>query len=223
MTLSVVARCPDTGQLGVALVSSAMAMAARAAFVRARVGAVAVQGACDPRLGPAALDMLAGGYRPEAVVRAFGRSEDHFEHRQLAIVDGIGAVASHSPDHGAGLCAVAVAPGCVAIGDRLADARAPARMAAAWQAVRGTLADRLLAALRAAPPTDGGDVAFRAAGLLVAEQESWPLVDLRVDWSEAGEPVAELERLWQLWRPQMREHVGRALDPAPAMARSRRA
>lgn len=213
MTLSIVARCPDTGQLGVAVVSPAMAVAARSIFVRARVGAVAVQGACDPRLGPAALDMLAGGYRPEAVMRVFGRSEDCFEYRQLAVIDAAGTTALHSGDCGMGACAAAEAKSCAAIGDGLVDTDAPARMVAAWQAARSELADRLLAALRAGSDRERA-ACFRAAGLLVAEHESWPLVDLRVDWSETGEPVAELERLWRLWRPQMREHVARALDPA---------
>ena len=57
---------------------------------------------------------------------------------------------------------------------------------------------------------------MRAAGLLIAEHEPWPLVDLRIDWTE-GDPVEELDRLWGLWRPQMRDYLNRALDPAIAI------
>lgn len=218
MSLAIVARCPDTGQLGAAVSSPALAAGARAMFARARVGAVVVQGACDPRLGPAALRMLVGGYRPEAVIRAFARSQDNFEYRQLALIDDTGAGASHRAACDAGACATAEAKGCVAIGDRLADTETPQRMVAAWQATPGELAGRLLAALQAG----AGEGGFRSAGLIVVERESWPLTDLRVDWSEAGEPVAELERLWRRWQPEMREHVARALDPAPPAARGRR-
>jgi uncharacterized Ntn-hydrolase superfamily protein len=56
-------------------------------------------------------------------------------------------------------------------------------------------------------------VPLHAAGLLVVESQAWPLADLRVDWSEDG-PVAELERLWRRWRPQMRDYLTRALDPS---------
>jgi uncharacterized Ntn-hydrolase superfamily protein len=51
---------------------------------------------------------------------------------------------------------------------------------------------------------------------LIAEREPWPLVDLRIDWTE-GDPVAELDHLWHLWRPQMRDYLDRALDPASAV------
>ena len=54
---------------------------------------------------------------------------------------------------------------------------------------------------------------MRAPGLLIAEREPWPLVDLRIDWTE-GDPVAELDHLWRLWRPQMHDYLDRALDPA---------
>ena len=80
---------------------------------------------------------------------------------------------------------------------------------------KGELGDRLIAALRAAV-ADGGAGPVHAAGLLVAEREPWPLVDLRIDWTE-GDPVAELDHLWHLWRPQMRDYRDRALDPASAV------
>ena len=41
MTFSVVARCPETGMFGVAVSSSSPAVAARCAYARAGVGAVA--------------------------------------------------------------------------------------------------------------------------------------------------------------------------------------
>ena len=68
MTCTILARCPRTEQLGIAVVSSLIAVTGRCAFVRAQVGAVVVQSMADPRLGPAALELLAAGYRPEAVL-----------------------------------------------------------------------------------------------------------------------------------------------------------
>jgi len=44
---------------------------------------------------------------------------------------------------------------------------------------------------------------------------SWPIVDLRVDWSES-DPVAALAALWVLYAPQIDAYVQRALDPAGA-------
>ena len=81
------------------------------------------------------------------------------------------------------------------------------------------LGNRLVAALHAAT-ADGGAGPVRAAGMLIAEHEPWPLVDLRVDWTE-GDPIAELEKLWHLWRPEMRNYLERALDPASAKSAER--
>jgi uncharacterized Ntn-hydrolase superfamily protein len=45
----------------------------------------------------------------------------------------------------------------------------------------------------------------------VVERESFPLIDLRVDWHDA--PIAELLRLWRLYEPQCNAYLLRALDP----------
>jgi uncharacterized Ntn-hydrolase superfamily protein len=211
VTCAIVARCAETGQLGVAIVSALMAVTARCAFVQAQVGAVAVQSMADPRLGPAALQLMAGGYRPEAVLRAFVRTEEGFEYRQLALINAQGATAVH---HGAkvpGTALAAEAEGCAAVGNRLVDPQVPELMVEACVRTRGELGDRLMAALQAAV-ADGGTGPIHAAGLRIAEREAWPLVDLRIDWSQ-GDVVTELDRLWHLWRPQMRTYLDRALDP----------
>ncbi len=87
-------------------------------------------------------------------------------------------------------------------------------MLEAFQAAAGHLGDRLLAGLRAALEAGGEDGPVRSAGLLVADREAWPVVDLRVDWHQR--PVDELAAVWEVWKPQMQEYVTRALDPAGA-------
>ena len=62
----------------------------------------------------------------------------------------------------------------------------------------------------------GGEMGpVKSAGLLVVDKQMWPLVDLRVDWSDEG-PVAGLRELWRLYEPQMKDYVTRALDPHSA-------
>ena len=58
---------------------------------------------------------------------------------------------------------------------------------------------------------------MHSAGLVVADAEAWPLVDLRVDWADE-DPIAELRAHWQAWAPQMYEYVTRAIDPTAAPA-----
>ncbi|MDH1142658.1 DUF1028 domain-containing protein, partial [Pseudomonas mosselii] len=54
-----------------------------------------------------------------------------------------------------------------------------------------------------------------SAALKIAGELTWPLVDLRVDWTE-HDPIAELDNLWQAYRPQMQDYVTRALNPTAA-------
>lgn len=220
MTFSIVGYNPETHQLGVAVCSSSMAAAARCAHVRAGVGAIVTQNLADPCLGPRGLEMLGSGYRPDHVVQAFSRSEDYFDYRQLAIVNAEGHTAVHTGAKALGGHGTAEGEGCAAVGNLLAAPDIPARMVAAFGEAEGKLADRLLAGLAAAVLAGGETGPVHSAGLLVAEKEAWPLVDLRVDWTD-GDPVAELIRLWERWRPQMYDFVMRALDPpaAPPLAR----
>ncbi|MFO1035365.1 MAG: DUF1028 domain-containing protein [Geminicoccaceae bacterium] len=208
MTFSIVARCPQTRQLGVAVSSSSPAVAARCAHVRAHVGAVATQNITDPRLGPKLLDLLAHGLSPEEALATLARSEPHLEYRQLLLVDVQGQTAAHSGAKTLGTHAVAIGDGVVCGGNLLADPEVPARMLRAFGAAGGDLAERILAAMREG--REAGPV--HSAGLLVGAQEAWPLVDLRVDWSD-GDPIEALAGLYTRWRPQMHEYVSRAIEP----------
>ena len=71
-----------------------------------------------------------------------------------------------------------------------------------------------MAAMQAGLAGGGEAGPLRSAGLLIVDKEPWPMADLRVDWHD--EPIAELARLWALWKPQIADYVRRALDPASA-------
>jgi uncharacterized Ntn-hydrolase superfamily protein len=112
-------------------------------------------------------------------------------------------------------CAIC-APGAAAAGNLLADRAVPAAMLAAFSAERAgiSLGDRLIAAL-AAGLAAGGEVSpVRSAGLLIAESAPWPVTDLRADWHD--DPAGQLAVLRQLWQPQAKSDVQRALHPARA-------
>ncbi|MGR4001169.1 MAG: DUF1028 domain-containing protein, partial [Alphaproteobacteria bacterium] len=106
----------------------------------------------------------------------------------------------------------------VAAGNLLANTEVPRAMVDDFAGSRGLglhFGERLLAALEAGLARGGEAGAVHSAGLLVVRDQPWPLVDLRVDWSESN-PVEELRRLWQVYYPQMEDYVVRALDPARA-------
>lgn len=215
MTFSLVARCAKTGMFGVAIASSSPAVAARCAHARARVGAVATQNVTDPRLGPLTLDLMQGGMSAPEAVAEMSRRAAFPEYRQVLAVDTRGASAIHSGTRALGLWAEAQARDVAAAGNLLADAAVPQAMLAAFATAEGHLGDRLLAALRAGLDAGGEAGPVHSAGLMVVDVQSWPLVDLRCDWSDDC-PVAALARAWEVYRPQMEAYVLRALDPRQA-------
>jgi uncharacterized Ntn-hydrolase superfamily protein len=42
----------------------------------------------------------------------------------------------------------------------------------------------------------------------------WPIVDLRVDWSDR--PIAALAEVWAVYEPQVEDYVRRAKNPSAA-------
>jgi uncharacterized Ntn-hydrolase superfamily protein len=62
----------------------------------------------------------------------------------------------------------------------------------------------------------GGEAGpVHSAGLVVVRDVPWPVVDLRVDWSD-DDPIAGLAALWRVYEPQMEDYVSRALQPGKA-------
>lgn len=218
MTFSLVGRCERTGAFGAVITSSSPAVAARCAFARARVGAACSQNVTDPTLGPRLLDALERGRTAEDALAEVVAAAPHVEYRQLTVVAADGPGAVWSGDRALGRAATATGRGCAAAGNLLADAGVPATMVEAFLAGEtDDLGDRLLAALAAGRDAGGEESPVRSAGLLVVDEQPWPATDLRVDWCEA-DPVEELARLWELWKPQAADYVTRALDPASAPA-----
>ncbi|MDX6804546.1 DUF1028 domain-containing protein [Terrihabitans rhizophilus] len=215
MTFSIVARCNRTGMFGVAVSSSSPAVAARCAHARAGVGAVSSQNVTDPMLGTEALDLMASGMGAAGAIEELRSSRPYMEYRQVLAVDVAGGTAIHSGPRALGIWAEARDTDVACGGNLLADAGVPQAMVDAFLASSGHLADRLLIALRAALAAGGEAGPVRSAGLKIVDAVSWPVADLRVDWTE-GCPIAELSGLWALYAPQLDAYVTRALNPSDA-------
>jgi uncharacterized Ntn-hydrolase superfamily protein len=215
MTFSIAGRCARTGALGVAITSSSPAVAARCAFVSAGVGAVTTQNVTDPRLGPALLGRLAEGSSAPEAIAAIVAQAPFVDHRQLTAIDAAGGTDTYSGSQTLGVNTSASGVDCVAAGNLLADADVIAAAVAGFEADHSRpLEQRLLDALARGLARGGEAGPLHSAGLLVAEQVEWPVTDLRVDWDD--EPIAALQRLWDLWQPQRDAYVTRALDPTKA-------
>lgn len=211
MTFSIVARCPRTGQFGMAVSSSSPAVAARCSHVRAGVGAAASQNVTDPALGTLLLDAIEAGQSAAQGLADVVRDRPHIEYRQLMVIGRTGDAAVFMGSNVLGSWGVETGSDCAASGNMLASRHVPAAMVSAFAAAEGDLPERLLAALEAGLAAGGEAGPVHSAGLKVADRLSWPLVDLRSDWSES--PIRDLRTIWALYRPQMLAYVQRAERP----------
>jgi uncharacterized Ntn-hydrolase superfamily protein len=215
MTFSLVARCPRTGMFGVVISSSSPAVAARCAHARAGVGAVTTQNVTDPRLGSRLLDTMRQGVDAAAAMRDVVAGAEFAEYRQLTAVDAAGQTASYSGSRTLGAHAAAEAEGAVAAGNLLASLDVPMAMIGGFMArEQDDLGDRLIYALGMGLAAGGEEGPVHSAGLVLVDRVPWYVADLRVDWSD--DPIGDLARLWDVWKPQMTDYVTRALNPTAA-------
>src|SRR6266851_6315063 len=215
MTFSIVARSSDARLFGMAIASSSPAVAARCMHARAGVGAVATQNITDPSLGPRVLDALGRGLKAQAALDEALSATPFAAYRQLLAIGSTGPPAIHSGAKGLGTVNAAIGANAAAAGNLLASPAVPAAMIAAFEAATGHLGDCLLQALHAGLDTGGEAGPVHSAGLLIVRDVSWPIVDLRVDWTD-DDPLAALSAIWRLYAPQIDDYVRRAIDPSRA-------
>ncbi|KAK53867.1 DUF1028 domain-containing protein [Bordetella bronchiseptica] len=215
MTFSIIGLCPETGQLGVSISSSSIAVGARCPWLKPGVGAVSTQNITLPSLGPAILDLLAAGAAPRQALEQALDADPWRQHRQVTVIDAQGRTASFTGSGALGVHHVVEAENCVAAGNLLSNTAVIGAMASAFERAAGPLADRLLAGMAAGVAAGGEAGPVHSAALSLAGEVSWPIADLRVDWDE-GCPIASLDALWQAYRPQMQDYLARALNPTVA-------
>ena len=216
MTFSLLARCETTGRFGMVIASSSPAVAARCAHARGGVGVAASQNITDPGLGPRLLDLMERGLGAEAAMARVVGEAEFVDYRQLMAVDRDGGTAFHSGTRTLGVWGHARGLGVIAAGNLLASPDVPAAMVAGFEAARGALGDRLVAALLAGRDAGGEAGPVHSAGLLMVDRESWPVASLRCDWADDARPIEAVARAWEVYAPQMAAYVQRARDPREA-------
>jgi uncharacterized Ntn-hydrolase superfamily protein len=216
MTFSIAGLCRQTREFGCAIATSSMAVGNRVPFVSPGVGVVLSQARSDPRLGVLGLERLEAGRSAQETVSDIIASTPHSQWRQLGVVDLEGRVAEFTGAECAPAKGACVGRGALAIGNGLANDAVVVAMLKGFEAAPDDpLADRLLTALERGLEAGGEADPLRSAAIKVAQPNvPYPLIDLRVDFSES--PIADLRRLWTLWAPMVAGYVQRCLDPASA-------
>jgi uncharacterized Ntn-hydrolase superfamily protein len=196
-TFSIVARCPLTGELGIAVSTAIPAVGAINPFARAGIGAIATQAVSNPHLGIDGLSLLVQGLTaPQALERLIEADADR-ETRQVSIVDALGHVAVFTGNDVEGWKGHLMGPGCVVAGNLLVGEEVIRAASGAFEATQGALGERLLVALEAGQAAGGDRRGKVSAALLVVGDREYPVLDLRVD--EHPRPVVELRRIFDLY------------------------
>jgi uncharacterized Ntn-hydrolase superfamily protein len=199
VTYSIVARDPDSGELGVAVQTRAFGVGKWVPWARSGLGAVATQAFTQREYGPLGLRLLDAGKTPEEALAALLAADDQRDVRQVAIVDSQGRVAAHTGARCIPEAGNVAGDGVSAQGNMLRSSDVWPAMAEAFAASSGTLAGRLLAALDAGEAAGGDFRGRQSAALLVVSGRvsgaPWNerISDVRVD--DHTQPLAELRRL----------------------------
>jgi uncharacterized Ntn-hydrolase superfamily protein len=204
-TFSIVARDPESGDLGVAVASRFFAVGTVVPWLAAGLGAIASQAWSNTDFGHQGLALLERGYAaPEALDRLV-KGDKEREKRQVGMVDAYGDVAHFTGDECLEYAGAVKGDQYTVQGNLLAGPKVLAAMASAYEA-RGArpFGERLMAALEAGQEAGGDRRGQQAAGLIVVRESigrpgyNDRIVNLRVDDHER--PVEELRRLLELHR-----------------------
>jgi uncharacterized Ntn-hydrolase superfamily protein len=218
-TFTLIARCEKTGILGVAMCTSSISVGSRCPFGQARTGVGSVQASPDPRLRHLAIRLLNIGYSAPKVVDELIGSDPRIEYRQIGLVDKDGNAAAYTGSKNLPWAGHIIKDGYIAMGNALAGKQTIQAMGNAFEASVGeSLEERLMRAVEAGNEAggqrnkDGSPHApLFAAAMLTFDWDTFPRVDLRVDHHK--NPVQELRRILELYKPLIPYYAKRAADP----------
>ncbi len=211
MTFSVVGRCARTGHFGIGIATSSPAVMSRCVHV-SRDGAVAFQSVPDPRLGALGLRRVEEGWWAQKVVDELVSTDLWPGKRQIGVIDTDGHIAAYTGKDNAPWAGHLIGADYIALGNVLAGpevVQAISEEFAAGAALE--LEERLLRAIEAGRDAGGQMEGQTSAGILVYGRAAYSRCDLRVDVSE--EPVAELRRIYDWYRPLIPYYEERSRNP----------
>ena len=199
MTYSIVARDPETGEMGVATQSQAFAVGNSVPFALPGHGVIATQSMAEPMYGSVGLDLLRGGFTAQEVLTALSSVDPQPERRQVAVLGVTGDFAAYTGSSCVDAAGHQVGDTCVALANMAAGPEVWTSMVERFETSGGPLAQRLLSALQAGEEAGGDFRGRRSAAITVIRATTtgrpWHdmVVDLRVD--DSADPIASLADL----------------------------
>ena len=193
MTLSILVHDPDSGAIGGAATTGNLCVGGWVLRGDLRAGMTASQGMAPGLFwGEDALLALRGGASAAEAVRCVVEKDAGAPARQLAVLDTGGGTGVYDGADNHAWCGHLALPGLIVAGNWLQSAEVVHAAADAFTETRGSMAERLLAALQAGAAA-GGDARGLLSAALQVHSPGAPPLDLRIDHST--EPLAALGAL----------------------------
>lgn len=201
-TFSIVGRDPDTGEIGVAVQSKIVAVGAVVPWAKAGVGAVATQSYANVTYGLEGLRLLEQGNNPEQTIDLLIKNDPNRDLRQVGILSANGESFNFTGKKCFSWAGGKKGKNYTVQGNILASSKVVDAMAKEFESSYGKapLAERLIAALKAAQK-EGGDKRGKQSAALLVVKKDWgyggnndKFRDIRVD--EHDKPIEELHRVY---------------------------
>jgi uncharacterized Ntn-hydrolase superfamily protein len=204
-TFSCVGFDPATGDFGVVVQSKFFAVGSVVPWAKAEVGAIATQAFGNTTYGPRGLALLEAGKSADETLRELLETDSLRERRQVGIVDARGRTATHTGKDCQPWAGGIAGEHFAAQGNILVSEATVKAMAEAFAKTKGILGDRLMAAIEAGQAAGGDSRGMQSAAILIVRKGGGyagyndRYCDLRVD--DAKDPIAELRRIYDIWKP----------------------
>ena len=212
MTFAIAARCASTGRFGVGVATLSPAVGGRTGHFAPNFGVVLTMAYTDPRLGSLGTDLLRMSYSAPKVLKELEASDPNVEHRQLAVIDLDGHAVARTGAKNNKWCGAHIETNLVALGNNLTSEKTCTAMFETYKSLENdTLEERLLRALEAGRDAGGQNGGQLSAALVTYGTRIYHYINLRVDAHD--EPVGELRRVYEVYRPYITYYYDRPADP----------
>ncbi|WP_456408853.1 DUF1028 domain-containing protein [Caldithrix abyssi] len=210
-TFSIVAIDQENGEMGVAVQSHWFSVGSIVAWAEAGVGVVATQSLVNVSFGPRGLELMKAGKSPQEALDELLSSDPGAAYRQVALLDAQGRVAAHTGDKCIADAGHIIGEGFSVQANMMLNKKVVPAMEKAFKNSKGPLAERLMAAMKAAQEAGGDIRGQQSAAIKIvkikASGKPWEdtVLDLRVE--DHPQAVAEMERILKVFRAY--EHMNK--------------
>ena len=210
-TFSIVAIDQENGEMGVAVQSHWFSVGSIVAWAEAGVGVVATQSLVNVSFGPRGLELMKAGKSPQEALDELLSSDPGAAYRQVALLDAKGRVAAHTGDKCIADAGHIIGEGFSVQANMMLNKKVVPAMEKAFKNSKGPLAERLMAAMKAAQEAGGDIRGQQSAAIKIvkikASGKPWEdtVLDLRVE--DHPQAVAEMERILKVFRAY--EHMNK--------------